>query len=90
MRNRVSSTRAFRAGISYRVYGGLRFSNVRKSNTHWRIALGRQPDDDGAFSRVVNVPPRGIGARSIEQVQELAQRYNFRFTRRQRPDQRAI
>ena len=28
--------------------------------------------DDGAFSRVVNFPPRGIGARTIEQLQEAA------------------
>jgi DNA helicase-2/ATP-dependent DNA helicase PcrA len=40
------------------------------------LRLAGNPNDDGAFSRVVNFPPRGIGARSAEQVQELAQRYN--------------
>ena len=29
-------------------------------------------DDDGAFLRVVNFPTRGIGARSLEQLQEAA------------------
>ena len=30
------------------------------------------PDDDNAFLRVANFPPRGIGARSIEQLQDAA------------------
>ena len=34
------------------------------------------PDDDTAFSRVVNFPTRGIGSRSIEALQEAAHRNN--------------
>ena len=41
------------------------------------LRLAGNPDDDGAFSRVVNFPPRGIGARSLEQVQELAQQQSM-------------
>ena len=76
--SRVLEHALFRAGISYRVYGGLRFferQEIKHALAYLRLAAN--PDDDGAFSRVVNMPPRGIGARSIEQVQELAQRYNF-------------
>ncbi|HEX9391354.1 MAG TPA: UvrD-helicase domain-containing protein [Usitatibacteraceae bacterium] len=75
--SRVLEHALFRAGVSYRVYGGLRFFErleIKHALAYLRIA--GNPEDDGAFSRVVNFPPRGIGARSLEQVQELATRYN--------------
>ncbi len=75
--SRVLEHTLFSAGIAYRVYGGLRFferQEVKHALAYLRLA--GNPNDDGAFSRVVNFPPRGIGARSVEQVQELAQRYN--------------
>jgi DNA helicase II / ATP-dependent DNA helicase PcrA len=75
--SRVLEHTLFRAGVAYRVYGGLRFferMEVKHALAYLRLA--GNPSDDGAFSRVVNFPPRGIGARSVEQVQELAQRYN--------------
>ncbi len=76
--SRVLEHALFRAGIAYRVYGGLRFferQEIKHAMAYLRLAANT--DDDGAFTRVVNFPPRGIGARSIEQVQELAQRYNI-------------
>ena len=36
------------------------------------LRLIAAPDDDGAFLRVVNFPPRGIGARTLEQLQDAA------------------
>jgi DNA helicase II / ATP-dependent DNA helicase PcrA len=75
--SRVLEHTLFRAGVAYRVYGGLRFferMEVKHALAYLRLA--GNPADDGAFSRVVNFPPRGIGARSVEQVQELAKRYN--------------
>jgi DNA helicase II / ATP-dependent DNA helicase PcrA len=75
--SRVLEHALFRAGIAYRVYGGMRFferQEVKHALAYLRLAAN--PNDDGAFSRVVNFPPRGIGARSIEQIQELALRYN--------------
>jgi DNA helicase-2/ATP-dependent DNA helicase PcrA len=76
--SRVLEHALFRAGIAYRVYGGLRFferQEIKHALAYLRLAAN--PDDDGAFARVVNFPPRGIGARSVEQVQELAQRYSL-------------
>ena len=49
-------------GIPYRVIGGPRFYERRKSATRWPIcALIAQRDDDLAFERIINTPKRGIG-----------------------------
>ena len=73
--SRILEHSLFRAGIAYRVYGGLRFferQEVKHALAYLRLAAN--PDDDTAFSRVVNFPPRGVGARSVEQLQEAAER----------------
>jgi DNA helicase II / ATP-dependent DNA helicase PcrA len=73
--SRILEHALFRAGIAYRVYGGLRFferQEVKHALAYLRLAAN--PDDDTAFSRVVNFPPRGIGARSVEQLQEAGER----------------
>ncbi|MDO8347795.1 MAG: 3'-5' exonuclease [Rugosibacter sp.] len=64
----------FSAGIPYRVYGGLRFferAEIKHALAYLRLIANR--DDDTAFSRVVNFPTRGIGARSLELLQDAAQ-----------------
>jgi DNA helicase-2/ATP-dependent DNA helicase PcrA len=71
--SRVLEHALFSASIPYRVYGGLRFferQEVKHALAYLRLVSN--PDDDGAFLRVVNFPTRGIGARSLEQVQEVA------------------
>ena len=71
--SRVLEHALFGAGIGYRVYGGLRFferMEVKHALAYLRLAAN--PDDDGAFLRVVNFPPRGIGARSLEILQSAA------------------
>lgn len=73
--SRILEHSLFRAGIAYRVYGGLRFferQEVKHALAYLRLAGNL--DDDTAFTRVVNFPPRGIGARSIEQLQDAAER----------------
>jgi len=73
--SRILEHALFRAGIAYRVYGGLRFferQEVKHALAYLRLAAN--PDDDTAFSRVVNFPPRGIGTRSVEQLQEAGER----------------
>ncbi len=69
--SRILEHALFRAGLSYKVYGGLRFferQEVKHALAYLRLAAN--PDDDTAFTRVVNFPARGVGARSIEQLQE--------------------
>ena len=71
--SRVMETALFNAGIPYRVYGGLRFferAEIKHALAYLRLL--DNPNDDTSFMRVVNFPPRGIGARTIEQLQDIS------------------
>jgi DNA helicase-2/ATP-dependent DNA helicase PcrA len=71
--SRVIETALFNAGMPYRVYGGLRFferAEIKHALAYLRLL--ENPGDDTSFLRVVNFPPRGIGARSLEQLQDAA------------------
>jgi len=71
--SRVMETALFNAGIAYRVYGGLRF--FERAEIKHALAYLRLLDnwnDDTSFLRVANFPPRGIGARTLEQLQDVA------------------
>ena len=71
--SRVIETALFNAGMPYKVYGGLRFferAEIKNALAYLRL-LGN-PRDDTSFLRAVNFPPRGIGMRSLEQLQDLA------------------
>ena len=75
--SRVLEHALFSAGIPYRVYGGLRFferQEIKHALAYLRLIANA--DDDTAFARVVNFPTRGIGARSLEALQEAARTYN--------------
>ncbi len=71
--SRVIETALFNAKVPYRVYGGLRFferAEIKHALAYLRLL--ENPNDDTSFLRVVNFPPRGIGARSLEQLQDIA------------------
>jgi len=71
--SRVVETALFNAGLPYRVYGGLRFferAEIKHALAYLRLI--ENPRDDTSFLRVLNFPPRGIGARSVEQLQDVA------------------
>ena len=71
--SRVLEHALFSAGIAYRVYGGLRFferAEVKHALAYLRLVASSE--DENAFLRVVNFPPRGIGARSLEALQDAA------------------
>ena len=71
--SRVIETGLFNNSIPYRVYGGLRFfERAEIKNALAYLRLIENPRDDTSFLRVVNFPPRGIGARSVEQLQDAA------------------
>ncbi|MBP6223622.1 MAG: UvrD-helicase domain-containing protein [Rhizobacter sp.] len=71
--SRVLESALFNAGIPYKVYGGLRFferAEVKHALSYLRLI--ENPNDDTSFLRVVNFPTRGIGARTIELLQDAA------------------
>ena len=71
--SRVLEHALFGAAVPYRVYGGLRFferAEVKHALAYLRLIAS--PADDNSFLRVANFPPRGIGARSMEQLQDAA------------------
>jgi len=71
--SRVLEEALMRQGIPYRVYGGLRFydrQEIRNALAYLRLVQYRR--DDAAFERVVNVPPRGIGAKSLAELRGYA------------------
>ncbi len=75
--SRVLEHELFARGVPYKVYGGLRFferQEIKHALAYLRL-LGN-PDDDTAFLRVVNFPTRGIGARSLENLQATAHQIN--------------
>ncbi len=69
-----------RAGIAYRLVGGVRFyqrKEVKDVLAYLRLLIYHQ--DRVAFERVVNVPRRGVGAQSLQQLVTAAQRSNTPF-----------
>jgi DNA helicase II / ATP-dependent DNA helicase PcrA len=72
--SRVVEHALFNAGMPYRVYGGMRFferAEVKHALAYLRLVASG--NDDSAFLRVVNFPPRGVGARTLETLQDRAQ-----------------
>ncbi|MDE2252240.1 MAG: UvrD-helicase domain-containing protein, partial [Gammaproteobacteria bacterium] len=71
--SRVFEEALIQARIPYRVYGGLRFferAEIKDALAYLRIIANR--DDDASFERVVNLPVRGIGARTLDALREAA------------------
>ncbi len=75
--SRILEHALFSANLPYRVYGGLRFferAEIKHALAYMRLIANA--NDDTALLRVINFPTRGIGARSLEQLQESARAEN--------------
>ena len=60
-------------GIPYIIYGGFRFferSEIKDMIAYLRVIVN--PDDDSAFERTINNPPRGIGQKTIDIIRKFA------------------
>ncbi|MBF0264969.1 MAG: DNA helicase II [Gammaproteobacteria bacterium] len=71
--SRVIEEKLVQSAIPYRVYGGLRFfdrAEIRDALAYLRLIYAR--DDDAAFERVINLPARGIGQKTIEKLRLFA------------------
>lgn len=71
--SRQFEERLMTKAIPYRVYGGLRFferAEIKNALAYLRLLSNR--DDDPSFERVVNMPTRGIGTRTLDTLRDLA------------------
>jgi DNA helicase-2/ATP-dependent DNA helicase PcrA len=71
--SRVFEEAFISARIPYRVYGGLRFferAEIKDALAYLRLMANR--NDDASFERVVNLPARGIGARTLDELRDAA------------------
>lgn len=78
--SRVLEQTLTHAAIPYRVYGGLRFfdrAEVKDVLAYLRLLANCH--DDTAFERVVNLPPRGVGERTVASIREKAKRENLSY-----------
>jgi DNA helicase-2/ATP-dependent DNA helicase PcrA len=65
-------------GIPYIIYGGFRFferAEIKDMIAYLRIVVN--PDDDAAFERTINNPPRGIGQKTIDIIRGVAKESNL-------------
>ena len=71
--SRVLEETLIRQGMPYRIYGGQRFYErleIKNALAYLRLLLNR--DDDASLERIINVPARGIGTRTVELLREHA------------------
>jgi len=71
--SRVFEEAFLNARMPYRVYGGLRFferAEIKDALAYLRLVASR--GDDTSFERVVNLPARGIGAKTLDSLREMA------------------
>ena len=66
-----------RVGMPYRIYGGHRFYErleIKNALAYLRLLANR--NDDTAIERIINVPTRGIGGRSLDVIRTVAREEN--------------
>lgn len=71
--SRVIEDALRQANVPYRVHGGFKFyerAEIKDALGYLRLANFR--DDDPAFERIINVPPRGIGNRTLDEIRNTA------------------
>ena len=71
--SRVLEEALLRAGIPYRIYGGQRFfERAEIKNALAYLRLVSSPNDNTSLERVINIPARGIGEKTLEKLREAA------------------
>lgn len=71
--SRVFEECLMREGIPYKIVGGHKFYDrreIKDAMCYLRLILN--PKDDISLMRVINVPKRGIGAKSLEKIAQYA------------------
>ncbi|EGR0679627.1 DNA helicase II [Vibrio cholerae] len=71
--SRVLEEALLQASLTYRIYGGMRFferQEIKDALSYLRLINNR--NDDTAFERVINTPPRGLGDKTLETIRFAA------------------
>ncbi|KEQ16653.1 DNA-dependent helicase II [Endozoicomonas numazuensis] len=71
--SRILEEAMLRASIPYRIYGGQRFferAEIKNALAYFRLVSS--PNDDTSLERVINIPTRGIGEKTVEKLRETA------------------
>jgi DNA helicase-2/ATP-dependent DNA helicase PcrA len=72
--SRVIEESFMRFGIPYQLVGGVRFYERREvKDALGYVRLARNPADRVALLRIINVPARGIGAKTVEELNAWAE-----------------
>lgn len=80
--SRVLEEALIRSAIPYKIYGGHRFYDrleIKNALAYLRLVANRE--DDTAMERIINVPTRGIGTRTIDVIREQAKNENISMWR---------
>lgn len=71
--SRVLEEALMQSGTPYRIYGGLRFferQEIKDAIAYLRLLTIKS--DDASFERIINVPTRGIGNKTVDLVRSRA------------------
>lgn len=63
--------------IDYRIFGGLKFFSRKEVKDALSYLQLLASDEDIAFERIINVPARGIGAKTLERIELVALKYQI-------------
>ncbi|HRK75398.1 MAG TPA: 3'-5' exonuclease, partial [Rhodothermales bacterium] len=69
-----------RGGLPYKIYGGINFyqrKEIKDAVAYLRLVVN--PTDNESLKRVINYPTRGIGAKSMERVAEVAHKEGLAY-----------
>ena len=75
--SRILEDSILRADLPYRIYGGVRFYErleIKNALAYAKLAIDQK--NDAAFERIINVPTRGVGAKTMDQIREIAREEN--------------
>ena len=78
--SRVFEEIFMRAGVPYKVVGGVRFyerKEVKDLLAYLRVLVN--PDDEVSLRRIINTPKRGIGDRALDSIDEIAKQGSISF-----------
>lgn len=71
--SRAIEAQCIKIKMPYKIFGGYRFYDrleIKNALAYLRLLHNR--DDDTAFERIINMPPRGIGKRTVDQLRQFA------------------